>query len=303
MAARGQAADAPCPARAGARPMSEAFSGATGTPPSPRFCSACGGGLRACRPADEVRERLVCERCSRTAYQNPTVVAGVILERDGTALLLRRARAPRAGTWVFPGGFVELGETVEEAALRETAEEVGVRARLGPLLGVYSRPGPGVVIVIYRGVIVAGEPRAAHEATEIDWFPPAFIPWSELAFNTTAAALHDWKQVMQGAAGLWHLPTVHAEAMITLPRKAAGRRRAPMRGGLRCKLDYDGRRWDVQLAFAREPVRPGETAAASLWFFTPSAHQGKLTPGTDFELRDGGKVFAHGEITRIVSLD
>lgn len=174
--------------------MSEGFSGLTGMPPAPRFCSACGGGLAARWPADEGRERLVCAGCGRTAYRNPSVVAGVILERDGAALLLRRAKPPRAGTWVFPGGFVELGETVEAAALRETAEEVGVRARLGPLLGVYSRPGPGVVIVVYRGVIEVGEPRAAHEATVVAWFRPDDMPWSELAFDTTETALRDWAE-------------------------------------------------------------------------------------------------------------
>ena len=142
--------------------------------------------------ADEGHNRLVCTGCDRVQYRNPTVVAALLVEREGAVLLLRRARAPRAGTWVFPGGFVELGETVEQAALRECMEETGVEARLGPLLGVYSRPGPGVVIVVYRGTLAAGEPRAAHEAIEAAWFTPDRIPWSEIAFDTTAAALRDW---------------------------------------------------------------------------------------------------------------
>jgi ADP-ribose pyrophosphatase YjhB (NUDIX family) len=175
---------------------SEGFSGDSGAPSAPRFCLACSGALQPRALPDDTRERLVCDGCGRVHYRNPTVVASTILERDGRTLLLRRAYPPRAGTWVFPGGFVELGETVEQAALRECLEETGVTARLGPLLGVYSRPGPGVVIVVYRAEIAAGEPSAAHEATEVAWFGPKTIPWSELAFDTTEAALRDWARVL-----------------------------------------------------------------------------------------------------------
>jgi ADP-ribose pyrophosphatase YjhB (NUDIX family) len=172
--------------------VSEGFSGDTGAPAAPRYCLACGRGLQPRFLPAEGRERLVCEGCERVHYRNPLVVASTILERERRTLLLRRANPPRAGTWVFPGGYVELGETVEQAALRECLEETGVRARLDVLLGVYSRPGPGVVLVVYRASVATGEPRPAHEATEVAWFAPAEIPWSELAFDTTEAALRDW---------------------------------------------------------------------------------------------------------------
>ena len=170
----------------------EGFAGHSGRPPAPRFCSRCGALLVRRFHAPDGRERLICEGCGRIQYENPTVVGAVLLEREGAVLLLRRAQAPRAGTWVFPGGFVELGETVEAAAVRECREETGATPALGPLLGVYSRPGPGVVIVVYRAAIAAGEPRAGHEATEVAWFTPDRIPWSDLAFDTTEATLQDW---------------------------------------------------------------------------------------------------------------
>ena len=169
----------------------EGFFGDTGAPAAPLYCSACSNALTERWRADEKQNRLVCDGCGRVQYRNPTVVAGVLPERDGRVLLLRRAYAPRAGTWVFPGGFVELGETAEQAALRECLEEVAVAVKLHALLGVYSRPGPGVVVVVYRGV-PEGEPRAAHEAAEISWFTADQIPWGELAFDTTEAALRDW---------------------------------------------------------------------------------------------------------------
>ena len=173
----------------------EGFSGLTGAPPAPRFCSACAAPLAPRWRPDEGCERLVCTGCGRVHYRGAVVVAGVLLERGGALLLLRRARPPQAGLWTFPGGFVELGETVEAAALRECQEETGAAVRLEALLGVYSRPGPGVVIVVYRGTIVEGEPGAAHEAVESGWFPPERIPWTELAFDTTEAALRDWVAV------------------------------------------------------------------------------------------------------------
>jgi ADP-ribose pyrophosphatase YjhB (NUDIX family) len=125
-------------------------------------------------------------------YQNPTVVGAVIVVRDGKVLLLRRARPPRAGYWVFPGGFVELGETVREAAARECREETGVEPRIGTLLGVYDRPGPGVVIVVFLATAATRDAQPGVEASEIGWFSPDAIPWGSIAFNTTEAALRDW---------------------------------------------------------------------------------------------------------------
>lgn len=170
----------------------EGFSGTTGAPPAPRFCQACGATLVERLSVAEGRTRLTCTGCGRIQYRNPIAVGAVILERDGAVLLLRRANPPRAGAWVFPGGFVEPGETVAAAALRECREETDVEARINSLLGVYDRPGPGVVIVVYRATVTAGEPRAGHEATDVRWFTADQIPWDDLAFDTTVAALREW---------------------------------------------------------------------------------------------------------------
>jgi ADP-ribose pyrophosphatase YjhB (NUDIX family) len=152
----------------------------------------CGGALESRFHPPDGCHRLICTGCDRIQYRNPSVVGAVIPERDGAVLLLRRARPPRSGTWVFPGGYVELGETVEAAAIRECREEVGVEPRLGPLLSVYNRPAPGVVIVVYRATLTDGEPRPGPEAGAVAWFTPDRIPWHELAFDTTEAALRDW---------------------------------------------------------------------------------------------------------------
>lgn len=161
----------------------------------PRFCPNCGGHLSERLLETEDRPRLVCDQCQRILYLNPKVVAGVIIERGGRLLLLRRAIEPRRGTWTFPAGYMEIDETAEEAAMREAKEEVGLKVKLGPLVGAYSRPvphGPGILVVVFRSSRPRGQVRAGRETLETRWFDLDHIPWDELSFETTHAALRDW---------------------------------------------------------------------------------------------------------------
>jgi ADP-ribose pyrophosphatase YjhB (NUDIX family) len=105
-------------------------------------------------------------------------------------ILLRRGFDPGAGRWTFPGGFVDLGESVEQAAHRETDEELGMAIELGPLVGVYSRADERVVLIVYRALALS-PPRTTPEAVEVRAFAPAELPWNELAFWSTEVALHD----------------------------------------------------------------------------------------------------------------
>ncbi|OGO49795.1 MAG: hypothetical protein A2148_07385 [Chloroflexi bacterium RBG_16_68_14] len=166
-------------------------------PPEPRFCHQCGGAVRQQYVAEERRERLVCQACGLIHYRNPRIVAAALPERDGgdgqrRVLLMRRALEPRRGYWTPPGGFVELGESTEEAALREGEEEVGLPLELTGLLGVYSRTAVGVVVVVYRARALGEEPRLGWEALEARWFTAEAIPWDDLAFESTVRALRDW---------------------------------------------------------------------------------------------------------------
>ena len=159
---------------------------------TPRFCHQCGGPLQERRVEGEDRPRLVRSRCGFIHYVNPKVVVGAIPERAGRVLLMRRAIEPRYGAWTFPGGFMEVDETAEEAALRETEEEVGLSLKLGRLLGVYSRPGPGILVVVFRARAGGQPPKPGPECLSTAWFRPEEIPWDELAFDTTRWALRDW---------------------------------------------------------------------------------------------------------------
>jgi ADP-ribose pyrophosphatase YjhB (NUDIX family) len=157
-----------------------------------RFCPRCGGGLdRRVVKANEPK-RLVCQVCSFIFYQDPKVVAGTVISLDGGIVLLKRSVEPALGKWVFPGGYVDRGESVQDAAVRETKEESQLDVQLGPLLNVYSYTRSPNVIVVYVADVIAGELAAGDESLEARIFSPNDVPWQELAFDSTRDALNDY---------------------------------------------------------------------------------------------------------------
>lgn len=156
------------------------------------FCPRCGGDLDRRRIKETEPERLVCKKCSYIFYLDPKVVAGAIFTIENRVVLLRRGVEPAPGKWVFPGGYVDRGESVEEAAIRETKEESDLDVALGSLLGVYSYHGLPIVIVVYTAEVIGGELAAKDESVEARTFSAAEIPWGELAFQSTKDALKDY---------------------------------------------------------------------------------------------------------------
>jgi len=163
-------------------------------PPKPAYCPYCGLPLEEKLVPEEGRERLVCPR-GHIFYLNPKVIVSVIAEREGKVLLLRRAIEPRRGYWTIPGGYMEIDESVEECALRETQEETGLAVELLGLVGIFSRPapdGPGIVVIVFRGRAGTGKPQPGTEVLETRFFAPHEIPWGELAYDTTRLALESY---------------------------------------------------------------------------------------------------------------
>jgi ADP-ribose pyrophosphatase YjhB (NUDIX family) len=156
------------------------------------FCPHCAGplGNRLVKPGEP--ERLVCGQCGFVYYLDPKVAACTVTVYEDRIVLVKRAIAPAYGKWVIPGGFVDRGETVEEAAIRETREETELEVRLTGLLNIYSYPGSIVVVVAYTAAPIGGVPRAADEALDIGLFRPGEIPWEDLAFPSTRDALRDF---------------------------------------------------------------------------------------------------------------
>ncbi len=157
-----------------------------------RFCPRCGGklGLRKLKTTEP--ERLVCTRCGFVFYMDPKVVAGTIFALEDRIVLLQRGVEPALGKWVFPGGYVDRGESVREAAIRETEEESNLQVRLRSLLNVYSYPRSPNVIVVYAAEIIGGELKAADETIDARTFAASQIPWEDFAFPSTRDALNDY---------------------------------------------------------------------------------------------------------------
>ncbi|MCE9637100.1 MAG: NUDIX hydrolase [Planctomycetes bacterium] len=165
------------------------------------FCPRCAAPLVQTVPALDTRPRKVCSRCAFVVYVNPKIAAGTIPLRDGKIAMIHRGIEPSKGLWSWPCGYVEIDETVEDAARRETHEESGLVVTLGPLLGAYSypvRPGEpfsparGIVVMSWAAQRCEGDLVAGDDADDAAWFAPDEIPWDELAFESTRSALLDF---------------------------------------------------------------------------------------------------------------
>ena len=157
-----------------------------------RFCPVCGDALvsELLKPGDP--ERLVCTGCGFVVYLDPKVAVGTIIAMDDRIVLVRRAIEPGYGRWVFPGGYVDRGEVVSTAAVREAREEAGLEIRLDGLVSIYSYAGRPPVIIVYAATSTGGELQHDDESLEIRTFTEADIPWDELAFSSTREALRDY---------------------------------------------------------------------------------------------------------------
>lgn len=153
-----------------------------------------GPRTRAVPPGDD-RERLLCPDCGFVVYENPRIVVAVVATHEDQILLCRRAIAPREGFWNLPAGYLELGETPEQGALREAEEEAEVALELTGLLAVYGLSAIGQVQLVYRARFTEPSFGAGPESAEVALFEPEELPWSELAFPTHRWALERYLEV------------------------------------------------------------------------------------------------------------
>ncbi len=153
------------------------------------YCHRCGNRMGerdvngALRPA--------CDSCGAVVFLDPKLAVVVIVAREGNILMVKRDIEPMMGRWSFPSGYVDRGEIVEEAAVREVREETSVEVKLDRLLGVYSGRGAPVVLVAYAASVKGGIAEAGDETQAVGWFPPDELP--SLPFPHDAAIMRDWR--------------------------------------------------------------------------------------------------------------
>lgn len=154
-----------------------------------KHCKACGALVVYRVPPMDNSPRAVCTACETIHYENPLNVVGTVPVWEDKVLLCRRAIEPRRGFWTLPAGFLELGETLEQGALRETLEEAGARASLQGLFSMLSVVRVGQVHMFYRAALADIDFAPGEESLEVGLFTEADIPWESLAFRTVSQTL------------------------------------------------------------------------------------------------------------------
>jgi ADP-ribose pyrophosphatase YjhB (NUDIX family) len=155
-----------------------------------RFCPQCGAALR--RRLTFGRRRLVCPNDGYVYFSEPKVAVGVVAERRGRLLLVKRNHEPRMGQWSFPSGFVDRGEVLEDAAVREAKEETGLDVRIEGLLGAYSTRGEPVIFLAYAAKVTGGRIEVGPECQDVRFFAPDALP--PLAFGHDPAIVEAWRR-------------------------------------------------------------------------------------------------------------
>lgn len=157
-----------------------------------KFCSVCGAPVSQQVPAGDSLLRHVCTACDTIHYRNPRLVVGSLPEWGDRILLCRRAIEPGYGKWTLPAGFMENGETVANAAIRETSEEACARIALDNLFSLISVPHIDQVHVIYRAQLLDLDFSAGEETLELRLFSEEEIPWNDIAFRTIHITLRHY---------------------------------------------------------------------------------------------------------------
>jgi ADP-ribose pyrophosphatase YjhB (NUDIX family) len=159
------------------------------TPRNIMHCRACGAGVRYSTPADDSRDRATCIACGTIHYENPLNVVGTLPVWEDRVLLCRRNIEPRRGLWTLPAGFMELGESTAEGAVRETVEEAGARIELLGLYTLLNVVRVGQVHLFYRARLLDTDFAPGPETIETKLFGEDDVPWDEIAFRTTKRTL------------------------------------------------------------------------------------------------------------------
>lgn len=172
------------------------------------FCSHCGHATDTQIPLGDSRLREVCSACRTIHYVNPKVICGALVLWQGQVLLCRRAIEPRYGLWTLPAGYMELFETMQEGAARETREEAEAEIDIEQLYCMYNIPRIGQIYVLFKAQLRDGIFGAGEETIESKLFAEQDIPWDELAFPSVKQTLEHYFRDRKNNHFPMHLDTI-----------------------------------------------------------------------------------------------
>lgn len=173
-----------------------------------KFCFECGAGMEQRVPVGDDRERWACTKCEYIHYENPRTVAGCVVEDAGKVLLCRRAIEPARGLWTIPAGFLELGESTREGALRETLEEAEAEVSIGSPHAYLDIPHIGQVYAVFRASMASPHHGPGVESLETKFFGLDEIPWEEMSFPVIAFVLRLYIEDCEKNLNRVHLGTL-----------------------------------------------------------------------------------------------
>lgn len=153
------------------------------------YCLHCGSPAHHKIPEGDTRPRLVCSSCGYIHYENPKVICGVLAIHEQKILLCRRAIEPRYGFWTLPAGFMEIGESMRQGAVREMNEEAEATSHQPRLYCLFDLPHIGQIHVMYLGTLKDGQFGVGTESLECQLFAIDEIPWDEISFRTVEMTL------------------------------------------------------------------------------------------------------------------
>ena len=167
------------------------------------FCTNCGQKTKEAIPLGDHQLRRICTACGFIHYVNPKVICGALVLWEDKVLLCRRAIEPRYGLWTLPAGYMELFETMEQGAARETREEAEAEVNIHHLYCMYNIPRIGQIYALFKSDLVNGEFGAGEETIAEDE-----IPWNDLAFPSVEQTLRHYFADRQTGQFDLHLETL-----------------------------------------------------------------------------------------------
>ncbi|KAM6547921.1 hypothetical protein CsatB_019597 [Cannabis sativa] len=173
------------------------------------FCQWCGGKTKHEIPEGEENIRAICTVCEKITYQNPKMVVGCLVEHDNKVLLCKRNIQPSYGLWTLPAGYMEIGESAAEGAIRETWEEATADVEIVSPFAQLDIPRIGQTYLIFLAKLKKPHFAPGPESSEVELFALDDIPFNSLAFSSMLVTLKLYVEDAKAGRFKFHYGTIN----------------------------------------------------------------------------------------------